>query len=91
MSTRSSSPPSNSNSAHPVTYPSNRHQFADHIDQLRGSATATDNDNESDSEVTQEDELLLEGIIGGAAGVGDVQQHLCTDISMTGADAPAVG
>ena len=45
---------------------------------------ASDSDHVSD-EVTQEDELILEGIIGGAVGVvGDLQAALCSDISMSG-------
>lgn len=96
MSTRSTSP-SSINENYPSTNKNNNHQCAtnDHSQSSGDGIIAGQIDNESDTdEVTQEDELLLEGIIGGPAGVVDVQQHLCTDISMSGPEgssAAAVG
>lgn len=82
VSTRSSSPPTigGGDSANLATYSSTSSSTANYSDyeKLRGSAANLNAEgDESDSEVTQEDELLLEGIIGGAAGVGD------TDINMS--------
>lgn len=104
VSTRSSSPPSIDGSAHGLEYPSTH---ADHLHHGQSSGSSlnvtAESDNGSgggrdgedadddDDEVTQEDELILEGIIGGVGGgLTDndvIASHFSTDINMT----PVVG
>lgn len=81
VSTRSSSPPSITDSSNLVAYPSELNSAPNTVQM---NATDCKTDRESD-EVTPEDELLLEGIIGGPAGVSDIP----TDINMTGTDCSA--